>query len=159
MNIQGPRQPQNASYGAAAADWVNKNKTNPELFSAPVSIARTDSKRLYHADTLAYANEDIKNMGGTNGTLSQSQYEKAFTSAGLSKTQAGNMFNVLDTNHDKKIDASENQAYIELQDQKQDGKVSLAEMGKVDNLINSDPTKAGAALTLSKLNIASGWLS
>jgi len=114
-SVGASQQPYNAAYGASAANWANQQSVqNPSgLAVSSVSVARTGSEAQYHADTFDYAKQDIKNMGGQDGTLSKQQFEHAF---GNNNATADKMFKTLDLNQDGKIDVSEEQAYIELQD-------------------------------------------
>jgi hypothetical protein len=162
----GSKQPPN-TYGAEAADWAHKqSQDDPKsLSSSSVVVARTDSEANYHADALAYAKEDIKNMGGTDGTLTKAQMETAFGGP-QNASVSDKMFTVMDTNKDGKVDASEDQAYIELQDDpsimkgtsktadsilnglpsKRDGVTTADERSATDNLLLSDPDTASQAL-------------
>ena len=114
-SVGASQQPYNAAYGASAANWAQQQSMqNPSgLAVSSVSVARTSSEAQYHADTFDYAQQDIKNMGGQDGTLTKQQFAQNFKN---DNGTAEKMFTTLDLNKDGKIDASEGQAYIELQD-------------------------------------------
>jgi hypothetical protein len=169
-------QPGNALYGAAAAQWAyQQSQQNPAgLARTNVSIAQTSSEAQYHADTFAYAAQDIKNFGGQNGVLTKAQMETAFGG----KETGDKMFTALDTDKDGKINTAEIQAYVELQDDptivkgmnpafdkyldevqqsqkqldptlpdmKRDGVATYAERTAADGLILNSPNTASIAL-------------
>ena len=114
-SVGASQQPYNASYGAAAANWAHQQGAQDPsgLAVSSVSVARTSSEAQYHADTFNYAKQDIANMGGQDGTLSKEQFASNFKN---DRATADQIFKTLDLNKDGKIDVSEDQAYIELQD-------------------------------------------